>query len=155
MWNQLPNAAKLIIVFGSVIGIGKGVERFIKKKVFVSFAIEDKKSRDLLVGQSRNDRTPFEFTDMSVKKPWSRAWKTRCRKRIKSCSGVIVLISKSTFQADGALWEIRCAAEERIPTRALYINNESRGCTLPAELKGQHIYKWSWENIKKFVEKLN
>ena len=38
-----------------------------KKTVFVAFAIEDEKQRDLLKGQSLNTKAPFEYIDMSVK----------------------------------------------------------------------------------------
>ena len=61
-----------------------------KKRVFISFAIEDKSLRDFLVGQAKNENSPFEFVDMSVKKPWDSAWKKNCRKRImgnKVCQG--------------------------------------------------------------------
>jgi len=37
-----------------------------KKVVFVAFAIEDQRQRDLLVGQSLHTATPFEFIDMSL-----------------------------------------------------------------------------------------
>jgi len=37
-----------------------------KKRVFISFAIEDKNLRNMLVGQARNENSPFEFVDMSV-----------------------------------------------------------------------------------------
>ncbi len=57
------------------------------KRIFSSFAIEDRNLRDFLVGQARNERAPFEFTDMSVKEPWSSSWKTNCRTRIKGCDG--------------------------------------------------------------------
>ena len=46
------------------------------KRIFISFAIEDERLRDLLVGQARNEKSPFEFVDMSVKEPWDSAWKT-------------------------------------------------------------------------------
>ena len=59
-----------------------------KKRIFISFAKEDIRLRDLLVGQSRNDNCPFEFIDMSVKQPWDSAWKTNCRTKIKGCDGV-------------------------------------------------------------------
>lgn len=38
-----------------------------KKRIFISFAIEDANLRDLLVGQVKNENSPFEFVDMSVK----------------------------------------------------------------------------------------
>ena len=40
-----------------------------KKTIFVAFAIEDERQRDFLKGQSLNTDSPFEYIDMSVKKP--------------------------------------------------------------------------------------
>ena len=71
------------------------------KRIFISFAKEDSNLRDLLVGQARNNNSPFEFVDMSVKQAWDSAWKTNCRRKIKGCDGVIALITKNTKNADG------------------------------------------------------
>jgi hypothetical protein len=38
-----------------------------KKVVFIAFAIEDERMRDLLKGQSLHTKCPIEFIDMSVK----------------------------------------------------------------------------------------
>ncbi len=38
-----------------------------RKRVFIAFAAEDKNYRDFLVGQARNENSPFDFVDMSVK----------------------------------------------------------------------------------------
>lgn len=46
------------------------------KRIFVSFPEQDENLRDLLVDQSKNTNSPFDFTDMSVHKPWDNAWKT-------------------------------------------------------------------------------
>lgn len=154
MWNQLPPVIKLLTAVVGAVGLYKGVEHMSRKKVFVSFAIEDKNIRDLLVGQARNKSTPFDFTDMSVKAPWDNAWKTQCRERIKGCHGVIVLVTKNTIKGDGAHWEIRCAKEEKIPVMAMYASNDDKGCRLPAELAGTRIFNWSWDNIEKFVSNL-
>ena len=81
------------------------------KRIFTSFAIEDKTERDLFVGQAKNKSVPYELVDMSVKEPWSSSWKTQCRTRIRSCSGFIVLITKNLKNADGALCEIECAKD--------------------------------------------
>jgi hypothetical protein len=62
-----------------------------KKRVFVSFASEDSNYRDLLKGQAKNNKSPFEFIDMSLKEPFDEKWKTQCRSRIKGCDGVIAL----------------------------------------------------------------
>jgi hypothetical protein len=42
-----------------------------KKVIFIAFAKEDERSRDLLRGQSLNTDTPFEYVDMSVKDLYS------------------------------------------------------------------------------------
>ena len=48
-----------------------------KKTIFIAFAIEDERQRDLLKGQSLNTNSPFEFIDMSVKEPYKTEWKDR------------------------------------------------------------------------------
>lgn len=68
-----------------------------KKVVFIAFAIEDEKQRDLLKGQSLNTKSPFEYIDMSVKEPYDKDWKDRVRTRIKRSDGVIALVSNSTL----------------------------------------------------------
>lgn len=108
------------------------------KRVFISFAIEDKWARGYLVGQARNDNSPFEFTDMSVKQPWDNTWKSRCRERIKGCDGVIVLLSKKTWNADGAKWEMQCAVDENIPIIGVHIKSDDKGA-IPTELEGQKL----------------
>ncbi len=76
------------------------------KRIFISFAIEDENLRNLLRGQGRNENTPIEFVDMSVKEPWDDKWKTRCRTRIKGCDGMIAIVTTKTASADGQIWEI-------------------------------------------------
>jgi len=53
-------------------------------KVFISFAIEDRFARDNLVYQAKQNHTPFEFIDMSVKTPWDYQWKTNCPENCRS-----------------------------------------------------------------------
>jgi hypothetical protein len=42
----------------------------ISKTIFIAFAKEDERTRNLFTGQRVNSRTPFEFIDMSVKEPY-------------------------------------------------------------------------------------
>lgn len=122
-----------------------------KKRIFISFAVEDRAYRDLLVGQARNAGSPFEFVDMSVKEPWDEKWKTNCRARIKGCDGVLALVSKNTAKADGALWEIKCAKEEGIPTRGIYCTRDNHPAMTPA---GVRMLNWTWTNITNFINSL-
>ncbi len=123
------------------------------KRVFISFAIEDKDARTMLVGQARNANSPFEFVDMSVKAPWDNAWKTRCRARIKGCDAVIALISKKTRAADGARWEMKCAKEEGKPMLGVHIHADDKGA-IPPELTGYKVIEWSWPGIASFLNKI-
>jgi hypothetical protein len=122
------------------------------KRVFTSFAIEDRNLRDLLVGQAKNSRIPFEFTDMSVKQPWDAAWKTNCRTRIKGCDGVIGIVTRNTPKAEGQLWEVKCAYEEGVPVLLIY-GGDARP-VLAGPLAGRRVLTWSWANIEAFVERI-
>ena len=124
------------------------------KRIFISFAIEDKWARDYLVGQAKNENSPFEFVDMSVKEPWDDAWKTRCRTRIKGCEGVIAMVSKNTAKAAGQLWELRCAKEEEVRIRGVYTTTDNRPASLPSELEGVLVVNWTWSNIESFINSL-
>jgi len=124
------------------------------KKIFISFAIEDSKYRDFLVKQARNEKSPFSFIDMSVKKPWNEnEWKTRCRAKIKKCDGMIVLLSKRTWHSSGSRWEIECAKEEGIPIIGMHIKKKNKGA-IPPELKGSKVIEWSWDNLGHSLRKI-
>lgn len=123
------------------------------KRIFISFAVEDKFARDHLVYQAQSHRVPFEFYDMSVKNPFDNAWKTQCRERIKMCDGAIALISKRTRLADGAKWEMQCAIDEGVPIIGVHIHIDDKG-QLPLELQGKRIINWTWDGINNFIEGL-
>lgn len=122
------------------------------KRIFIAFAVEDQRYRDFLVAQARNEKSPFEFVDMSVKEPWETKWKTNCRLRVKDCDGVVALISKNTAKADGQIWEIQCAYDEGIPVMLMWISDDRPA--LPALIRDKRINVWSWDNIKNFVSGL-
>jgi hypothetical protein len=125
-----------------------------KHRIFISFPVEDVNLRDFLVGQGRNERTPFAFVDMSVKQPWDSNWKSNCRSKIKGCDGVIGIVTKNTPGAGGQLWELRCAYEEDVPVLLLYGYSTDRPVIFPEPLRGRRIYTWTWENIESFLGRL-
>lgn len=125
-----------------------------KNRIFISFAIEDSKYRDFLVGQARNEKSPFVFVDMSVKQPWDSTWKTNCRTKIKGCDGVIALVSKNTAKATGQLWEVSCAKQELVPVRGIYVDSDNKPASLPAEFSGIRCMNWTWPNIANFIDSL-
>lgn len=125
-----------------------------KHRIFVSFAVEDANYRDLLRGQAKNEKSPFDFVDMSVKEPWDSQWKAACRTKIKGCDGMIALVSKNTAKATGALWEVGCAKEENVPVIGLYVQSTNKPATLPAEFTGIKVVEWTWAAIKNFLDAL-
>lgn len=123
-----------------------------KTTVFIAFAEEDERTRNLFTGQRVNSRTPFEFVDMSVKEPYDRAWKDRVRTRVRRSDGVIALISSSTPEADGELWEITCAVDEEKPLLGIWIEDGYR--TKPREMGSARCKDWTWANVANFIDSL-
>jgi len=120
-----------------------------KKVIFIAFAKEDEKQRDLLRGQSLNTDSPFEYVDMSVKKPYDSEWKEKVRTRIKRSDGVIALISKNSLTASGQKWEIQCAKEEKKKIVGIYAYTDDR-----TNIEGVNTKPWTWDNIKNFIDSL-
>lgn len=120
-----------------------------KKTVFVAFAIEDQRQRDLLKGQSLHPRAPYEFIDMSVKEPYDSGWKDKVRTRIRRSHGVIALVSKSSLTSSGQKWEIQCAREEGKPLLGVWVYSTDR-----TALAGVRTVAWSDANIAAFIDSL-
>lgn len=122
-----------------------------RKRVFISFAIEDEIYRDYLIEQARKKRSPFDLIDMSVKKPWNeKEWRSKCRTKIRRCDCMIVLLSSKTWHSSGVRWEVKCAREAKIPIRGMYIKRNQQ-LSLPPELKGIKVMEWYWENLENFL----
>ncbi|MEO5317781.1 TIR domain-containing protein [Arthrobacter sp. CC3] len=120
-----------------------------KKTVFVAFAIEDQRQRDLLKGQTLHSRAPYEFIDMSVKEPYDSGWKEKVRTRIRRSHGVIALVSKNSLTSSGQNWEIQCAKEEGKPLLGVWAYSTDR-----TALNGFRTVTWSDVNIASFIDSL-
>lgn len=120
-----------------------------KKTIFIAFAIEDEKQRDLLKGQSLNTNSSFEYVDMSVKEPYDTEWKKRVRTRIKRSDGVIALVSKDSLQSIGQMWEIDCTQEEKKKILGLWAYKDDR-----TNITGLNTKVWTWRNIENFINNL-
>jgi hypothetical protein len=120
-----------------------------KKTVFVAFAIEDKRQRDLLKGQSLNTHSPFEYIDMSVKDAYDQEWKRRVRTRVKRSDGVIALVSRNSLTSSGQKWEVSCAREEGKRLLGVWAYSDDR-----TDIVGIRTVVWRWESIAKFIDGL-
>lgn len=120
-----------------------------KKIIFVAFAIEDARIRDMIKGQSLHTRSPFEYVDMSVKEPYDENWKMRVRTRIRRSDGVLAIVSKNSLTSSGQKWEIQCANEERCKVRGIWAYQADR-----TALYGVNTMVWTWPNIQNWIESL-
>ena len=57
-------------------------------RIFISFAKEDIRHRDLLVGQAQHSVTPFEFRDMSLNEPFDENGRLNAAKRFGTVTGL-------------------------------------------------------------------
>jgi hypothetical protein len=118
-------------------------------RVFTAFDFDhDEGIRNLLVGQSKLEDSPFEMHDWSVKEPLTGNWKEKVRTRIRSVDQVIVLCGESTHTAAGVSSELTIAQEEQKPYFLLQ-GYAGKTCTRPTSATAtDKMYEWTWPNLK-------
>ena len=123
-----------------------------KVRTFISFDYDhDVSLKNLLVGQAKNDDSPFEITDMSIKATISDDWEKNARTRIKGCDVVAVICGEHTNTATGVSAEIKIAQEESIPYFLLK-GYTDKDCLKPTAAKStDKLYNWTWDNLKKLI----
>lgn len=121
-----------------------------RKKVFISFEYEsDRALKDLLIGQSRNDESPFEVIDGSLKEAApENNWEEKAEGRIKIVDIVIVLVGATTHKAPGVKKEIAIA--RRLKIRIVQIIGYKDGKHKRVPNAGR-LYHWTWDNLQKIL----
>lgn len=120
-----------------------------KKVVFVAFAIEDERIRDMIKGQSLYTNSPFEYIDMSVKEAYDTDWKAKVKVRIQRSHGVLAIISRNSPPSTGQKWEIACAKELGVPVRGIWAYKDDR-----TAIAGVNTMVWTWNNIAGWINGL-
>jgi antiphage defense system Thoeris ThsB-like protein len=122
-------------------------------RVFTAFDYDhDEFLRTALAGQSKNEDSPFEICDYSVKEPFTGDWKKKVRERIKKCGQMIVICGEHTHEATGVATELTIAQEEELPYFLLW-GYADKSCYKPTSAKDtDKIYKWTWDNLKKLIK---
>lgn len=122
-----------------------------KVRCFVSFDYDnDANLKDLLIGQSKYEGSPFEISDWSIKEA-SSDWKDKARMRIRNSEVVIVICGKNTDKAAGVAIELSIAQEEAKDYFLLtgYSNGSYKK---PISAKSSDkVYKWTWDNLKELI----
>jgi hypothetical protein len=123
-----------------------------KKRTFISFDYDhDVSLKNLLVGQAKNDDSPFEITDMSIKETITEDWKKKARTRIKGCDVVVVICGEHTNSATGVSAELKIAQDEDV-SYFLLKGYSDKTCVKPTAAKSSDkMYNWTWDNLKKLI----
>lgn len=122
------------------------------KRVYISFDFDhDDDLKILLVGQAKNEDSPFEIVDRSIKEAITGDWKKSARQRIKGAEVVAVICGHHTNTATGVAAEVEIAQEEEVPY--FLLSGRAAGTNKkPTTAKiSDKIYDWSWPNLKRLV----
>lgn len=123
-----------------------------KTKVFVSFDYDhDETLKTFLVGQAKNEDSPFELADWSIKEAIDDNWKKHARKRIVAVDVVCVICGKHTDTATGVSAELKIAQDEK-KSYFLLAGYSDGGNVKPTAAKStDKLYEWTWPNLKALI----
>jgi hypothetical protein len=122
-----------------------------KKKCFVSFDYDhDVTLKELLIGQSKNEDSPFEISDWSIKEA-SADWKDKALARIKRSDIVIVICGKNTDTASGVSIELQMAQNEKKAYFLLAGYSDGGNKKPKAAKTSDKVYNWTWKNLKSLI----
>ena len=124
-----------------------------KTKVFISFDYDhDVSQKNLLVGQSRLDDSPFEISDVSIKHE-ETDWISKARQKIRNADVVIILCGFYTDTAMGVDTELRLAREVGTKYYFLRAYNDKIPYKPKSAYSYEKIYDWTWDNLKALLRK--
>lgn len=125
-------------------------EKLAKNRVFVSFDYDnDRVLKDFIIGQSKNDDSPFEIIDHSLKEAApERDWEKKAAAAISRAEIVLVMVGAKTHRAQGVLKEVAMARKAGVKT--VQIIGYKDGDYTPVPNAGR-LYAWNWDNLKKLL----
>lgn len=124
-----------------------------KTKVFISFDYDhDVSQKNLLVGQSRLDDSPFEISDVPIKQE-ETDWISKARQKIRNADVVIILCGYYTDTARGVDTELRLAREVSTKYYYLHAYNDKTPYKPKSAYSFEKIYDWTWDNLKALLRK--
>ena len=121
-------------------------------RVFISFDYDnDAELARILVGQAKQQDSPFSIKDCSLREPITEKWRTGVRDLIRAADLVIVICGKHTDVASGVEAELSITREEKKPYFLLR-GRPNDTCKKPCmALKEDNIYEWTWKNLANLI----
>ena len=122
-----------------------------KKKVFVSFDFDnDKFLKEAIIGQAKNEDSPFEASDHSLKEAApEKQWLERAKAAITRSDVVIVMLGPKTKNAPGVLKEVKIAKD--LKKERFQLIGYREGAEQWAVPDGGRTYKWTWKNLRNLL----
>lgn len=121
-------------------------------RLFISYDYDnDATLKEFLVGQSKNDDSPFEFADASVKYHLTGDWEEKVKGRIKNADQVAVLCGLNTHTATGVATEVEIAQGVGKPYFLLAGYKDAANTKPTTALSTDKLYKWTWDNLKTLI----
>jgi len=123
---------------------------------FVSFDIDhDEEEKNLFIGQSKNNKTPFSFEDWSSKSSLPQnQWERIIKDKINKCNFVVVLSGKYMASATGVVKEISFADESNVPVFGVYVGGANTNNNLPSGLQRNRTIIWDWDKIASAIDQM-
>jgi len=122
------------------------------KKVFISFHMDDRHAKELLVAQAKSDRFDLEFVNFAVNEPFDDRWKAQCKERIKQTSVTICFIGENTHQREAVNWELKTSYELGNKVFGIRIYRDQNHI-IPAPIREHNSKIIAW-NIQDIVAEL-
>lgn len=121
-----------------------------KKRVFISFHMQDLFAKKLIEEQAKSDKFQLEFVNYSLQQPFDNSWKTQCTERIRQCSVTMCLIGKQTATREAVLWELRKSYELGKAVFGVTIYNNDPYLLIPDPLivNRAPIIAWNMQQIQ-------
>ena len=123
------------------------------KSVFISFDFDhDNNLRGSLVGQAKDQDSPFRITDWSLREPITEKWKKKVRDIIRRTDLTIVICGEHTHDAAGVAAEVTIVQEEKKPYFLLK-GRRHKTCKKPRSARREDtIHPWRWPTLKKLID---
>ena len=127
-----------------------------KKKVFISFSMQDKAQVELLRAQAANERYELEFIDNSLQQPVKgRDWHGPVGTKIEQSDVVIVMIGEDTHERPAVRWEVETAYKNDVPVIPVRIHgDENHKLPSPIRREGDGAIGWKLSEIQYELDNL-
>ena len=120
---------------------------------FTSLPAEGRYLRAIPTGQMKIPHAPIKITEHSVKDPCAASSNANSSNRIKSCEGVVGIITPKTPDADAGHRELngQTVEEACFLLNRVHAGSENRIMKSPIEIHGFTVQTWSRDDITELI----